>query len=95
MIDQGRRWPLCIDPQGLANKWIRAMNKEAGLLVVKLTDGNYLRTLENAIQFGKPVLLENVMETLDASLEPLLQKQTFKQAGQGQRKGQSMDNGGG
>ena len=64
--------------QGLANKWIRAMEKDAGLLVVKLTDGNYLRTLENAIQFGKPVLLENVMEVLDASLEPLLQKQTFR-----------------
>jgi dynein heavy chain len=27
------------------------------------------------------VLLENVMETLDASLEPLLQRQTFKQGG--------------
>ena len=64
--------------QGLANKWIRAMEKDAGLLVVKLTDGNYLRTLENAIQFGKPVLLENVMDVLDASLEPLLQKQTFR-----------------
>lgn len=25
--------------------------------------------------------MENVLETLDASLEPLLQKQTFKQAG--------------
>ena len=62
----------------MANKWIRAMDKDAGLLVVKLTDGNYLRTLENAIQFGKPVLLENVMEVLDASLEPLLQKQTFR-----------------
>lgn len=48
---------------------------------IKLTDANYLRTLENAIQFGKPVLLENVMESLDASLEPLLQKQTFKQVG--------------
>ncbi|GLI65190.1 hypothetical protein VaNZ11_008652 [Volvox africanus] len=80
-IDQGRRWPLCIDPQGLANKWIRNMEKDAGLQVIKLTDANYLRTLENAIQFGKPVLLENVMESLDASLEPLLQKQTFKQGG--------------
>lgn len=68
--------------QGLANKWIRNMEKESGLLVVKLTDANYLRTLENAIQFGKPVLMENVMETLDASLEPLLQKQTFKQGGE-------------
>ncbi|KAF6266164.1 dynein heavy chain 9 [Scenedesmus sp. NREL 46B-D3] len=80
-IDAGRRWPLCIDPQGLANKWIRAMQKDAGLLVIKLTDGNFLRTLENAIQFGKPVLLENVGEVLDASLEPLLARQTFKQAG--------------
>lgn len=57
------------------------MEKEGGLQVIKLTDANYLRTLENAIQFGKPVLLENIAETLDASLEPLLQKQTFKQGG--------------
>ncbi|MEW5311650.1 MAG: hypothetical protein WDW38_003346 [Sanguina aurantia] len=66
---------------GLANKWIRAMEAEAGLQVIKLTDANYLRALENAIQFGKPVLLENIGETLDASLEPLLQKQTFRQGG--------------
>jgi hypothetical protein len=52
----GRRWPLCIDPQGLANKWIKAMEKDAGLLVIKLTDANFLRTLENAIQFGKLAL---------------------------------------
>ena len=68
-----------IDPQGQANKWIRNMEKEAGLLVIKLSDPNYLRTVENAVQFGKPVLLENVGETLDAALEPLLLKQTFKQ----------------
>ena len=65
--------------QGTANKFIRAMEKAEGLIVIKLTDGNYLRTLENAVQFGKPVLLENVGESLDASLEPLLQKNTFKQ----------------
>ena len=65
--------------QGTANKWIRNMEKDAELLVIKLTDGNYMRTLENAVQFGKPVLLENVGETLDAALEPLLLKQTFKQ----------------
>ena len=37
--------------------------------------------MENAIQFGNPVLLENVLEELDPSLEPLLQKQIFKQGG--------------
>ena len=55
------------------------MEKEAQLLVIKLSDANYMRTLENAVQFGKPVLLENVGESLDAALEPLLLKQTFKQ----------------
>lgn len=65
--------------QGTANKWIRNMEKDAELLAIKLSDANYMRTLEYAVQFGKPVLLENVGETLDAALEPLLLKQTFKQ----------------
>lgn len=30
------------------------------LNTIKLSDPNFLRTLENAIQFGQPVLLENV-----------------------------------
>jgi hypothetical protein len=47
--------------------------------VIKLSDADYIRTLENSIQFGTPVLLENVGEELDPSLEPLLLKQTFKQ----------------
>ena len=65
MIANARRWPLMIDPQGQANKWVKAMEKSNNLQVIKLTDGDYLRTLENAIQFGLPVLLENVGEELD------------------------------
>lgn len=49
--------------------------------MIKLSDSNYARTLENSIQFGTPVLLENVGEELDPLLEPLLLKQTFKQGG--------------
>ena len=81
VVFNARRWPLMIDPQGQANKWIRNMEKASNLQVIKLTDNNYLRALENAIQFGSPVLLENVGEELDPSLEPLLQKQLFKQGG--------------
>ncbi len=40
-----------------------------------------LRVLENAIQFGSPVLLEGVGAELDPSLEPLLLRQTFKSGG--------------
>lgn len=79
IVFSARRWPLMIDPQGQANKWVRNMEKLNNLQVIKLTDGNYLRALENSIQFGTPVLLENVGEELDPSLEPLLQKQLFKQ----------------
>ncbi|KAJ3275318.1 Dynein heavy chain 1, axonemal [Terramyces sp. JEL0728] len=81
MVQYSRRWPLLIDPQGQANKWIRNMEKEHSLDIVKLTDRDFLRTLENAIRFGKPVLLENVGEKLDPALEPVLLKQTFKQGG--------------
>lgn len=76
-----RRWPLIIDPQGQANKWIKNMEKAKNLHVIKLTDSDFVRTLENCIQFGTPVLLENIGEELDPILEPLLLKQTFKQGG--------------
>ncbi|XP_062861638.1 dynein axonemal heavy chain 7 [Trichomycterus rosablanca] len=81
MISNARRWPLMIDPQGQANKWIKNMEKANSLHVIKLSDADFVRTLENCIQFGTPVLLENVGEELDPILEPLLLKQTFKQGG--------------
>jgi len=64
---------------GQANKWVKNMEKDNRLNVIKLTDSSYLRTLENAIQFGTPVLLENIGEELDPILEPVLQKLTFRQ----------------
>lgn len=81
IVFNSRRWPLMIDPQGQANKWIKNMEKANKLAVIKMSDGNYVRVLENCIQFGKPVLLENVGEELDPVLEPVLLKQTFKQQG--------------
>ena len=75
---RSQRWPLSIDPQGQANKWIRSMYKERKLDIITLSDTNFLRTLEIAIQFGKPVLLENVGEELDPAIEPVLQRQVFK-----------------
>nr|XP_020824639.1 dynein heavy chain 12, axonemal isoform X5 [Phascolarctos cinereus] len=81
IVSNSRRWPLMIDPQGQANKWIKNSERENQLSVIKLSDSDYMRTLENCIQFGAPLLLENVGEELDPSLEPLLLRQTFKQGG--------------
>uniref|UniRef100_A0A8B9LJA5 Dynein, axonemal, heavy chain 7 n=1 Tax=Astyanax mexicanus TaxID=7994 RepID=A0A8B9LJA5_ASTMX len=81
IISNSNRWPLMIDPQGQANKWVKNMEKANSLRIIKLSDSDFVRTLENCIQFGTPVLLENVGEELDPILEPLLLKQTFKQGG--------------
>eukprot|EP00762_Andalucia_godoyi_P002130 ANDGO_02526.mRNA.1 Dynein-1-beta heavy chain len=81
ILSKSTRWPLLIDPQGQANKWVKNTEKENGLEVLKLTDEQMLRSLENAVRFGKPVLIENVGESLPASLEPILLRETFKQGG--------------
>lgn len=76
-----RRWPLMIDPQSQANKFIKNFgreNAESGLDIFKMSDGNLLRNLELAIQFGKWCLIENVGEELDPALEPILLKQVDK-----------------
>ncbi|XP_052759353.1 dynein axonemal heavy chain 3 [Galleria mellonella] len=81
IVEKSRRWPLMIDPQEQANKWVKNMERENQLKVIKLTDSNYIRTLENAIQMGLPVILENIREQLDAVLEPVLLRNIFRSGG--------------
>ena len=71
-------WPQarCHVPlQGQAAAWLRAMEARAGLRVLRTGHAAYLRDLETALRTGSPVLLEDVGETLDPALEPLLLKQ--------------------
>ncbi|KAA0196090.1 Dynein heavy chain 1 axonemal [Fasciolopsis buskii] len=81
IVQFSRRWPLFIDPQGQANKWIKALGANEGMNVIKMSDKDFLRSLENSIRFGKPCLLENVGEELDPALEPILLKQTYRHQG--------------
>lgn len=50
------------------------MEKDNNLQVIKLSYAKFLQVVENGIRMGNPVLLENIDETLDPSLEPLLIK---------------------
>lgn len=45
-----------------------------GLKVVDFQMPDYLVVVERAIQFGTPVLLQNVQEELEPSLNPVLNK---------------------
>jgi hypothetical protein len=44
------------------------MEKGNKLQVIRLTDADYIQVLENAIQLGLPVILENVAEEINATL---------------------------
>ena len=55
------------------------MEAANNLNVIPLGDPKFLRNLENCIQFGYPVLLENIGQELDPVLDNILLKNTFKQ----------------
>lgn len=85
VMAKSSRWPLLIDPQGQANRYVKNMAKELmgeNFDVIKESDSNFLRTLENGVRYGKWVILENIGETLDATLEPILLRRTFRQGAQ-------------
>ena len=68
-----------IDPQGQANKWIKNLEKINKIQFIKLNDKFLSRVLENCLQFGQPLMIEDIQEELDPILEPVLLKLIFKQ----------------
>ena len=78
IVTNTRRWPLMTDPQNQANSWIKKMEKDNGLNVVRATDEHLMRTVENSMRMGVPVLLEHAGETINAALRPVIARQIFK-----------------
>lgn len=60
-----KRWPLLIDPQAQAIKWLKR-KEEGNLDVIQLTQKNWLKILENAITNGRCVIIENIGTEIDA-----------------------------
>mmetsp|Transcript_64893 Transcript_64893/g.119431 ORF Transcript_64893/g.119431 Transcript_64893/m.119431 type:complete len:4522 (+) Transcript_64893:77-13642(+) len=77
---RGRRFPLLIDPQNQGNKWVRKMEQKRQLKVFDPSSKDIMRFVERAIEYGTPILLENVKEELDPSLEPVLAKNIIETA---------------
>ncbi|KOC62554.1 Dynein heavy chain 7, axonemal [Habropoda laboriosa] len=81
IMDNSKRCSLFVDPQSQANKWIRNMEKQNELEIVKLTNTAYMNVIELALEYGKPVLIENVLEDLPPALDPILTKAIYKMGG--------------
>lgn len=90
LVTKTTRFPLCIDPQMQANTWIKNMERSKvpskekvseKVLVIDPQTDNYMTVLERAISWGNIVILQNIDEELDPTLEPILNKSLKKMAG--------------
>ncbi|XP_051721899.1 dynein axonemal heavy chain 11 [Ctenopharyngodon idella] len=77
ILMSSQRWPLIVDPQQQASKWIRNLYGPK-LRVLQYGQKGYLDVIEQALACGEVVLIENIKERVDPLLEPLLGRQTLK-----------------
>ncbi|CAK9808069.1 Dynein axonemal heavy chain 7 [Anthophora plagiata] len=74
IMNNSKLWSLLIDSQNQANQWIKTIEKNNNLKVVKLTDLDYISVIQYNIENGIPTLIENVGEELGTLLDPFLLK---------------------
>jgi len=80
ILTNSARWSLIIDPQLQGIKWLRQKESapERNLQVVRLGQSDLLRKLERALENGYTILIENIGESLDAVLNPVIQRAVIK-----------------
>eukprot|EP01041_Mallomonas_annulata_P001785 gene1785-3464_t len=80
IVCNSSRWPLVIDPQLQGIKWLRQKESHdnRNLQVVRLGQSDMLRKLERALENGHTILIENIGESIDAVLNPVIQRAVIK-----------------
>ena len=78
MITNCKRWPLLIDPQTQGIKWLRQKEEANGLQVFQLNQKGWQRKVEQAITNGQVIIIENLGEDIDATMDPVLSRAIYK-----------------
>ena len=78
---QSSRYPFCIDPQLQAVEWLKKREGKELKVIVPSDESTFLRTIEQCIKYGKPLLIENMGEELDPLLDPILLQNFIEVAG--------------
>jgi dynein heavy chain, axonemal len=81
LVTQSRRWPLLIDPQLQGEKWLLGKEAFEGVQTLRMTEEHFLRRLEQSINLGTAALIQDVQESLDCSLDPLLKQEVQQKDG--------------
>ncbi len=76
IVCNSARWPLVVDPQLQGIQWIRnkESSSERNLEVVRLGQSDMLRKLERALGNEYSILIENLGESIEATLYPVIQR---------------------
>jgi dynein heavy chain len=82
IVTKGTRFPLLIDPQTQAKSWIKNREEKNKLIVTTLSHKYFRQHVDDAISQGRPLLIEDVEESLDPTLDNILEKNLIK-AGRG------------
>ena len=72
------RWSLLIDPQLQGRQWIAAREAANNLCILQQSQPNYIDRVLQCVQEGRPLLLENLPEDIDAVLDPVVGKQIIR-----------------
>lgn len=80
LVTNCSRWPLMIDPQLQGIVWIKEREAKNNLFITRLGQKGMLDKLERCIENGEPVLIENLEESIDAVLGPIVGRQFFRKA---------------
>ena len=75
MVTRASRFPLMIDPQGQAHKWILVKEKEN--LTVTGMSGKFMDIVRFCLENGRSLLIENIENEVDPEIDPILEKQTI------------------
>ena len=67
-------YPLLIDPQGQAHRWITNKHKADNLIITSFEHRYFKQHVENALQDGRPLLIEDCGEEIDPLLDNVLAK---------------------
>lgn len=87
MIEKGMRKPFLIDPQLQGTTWLKNVsNREMDLIIIRNSDPNIQRVLENAIKMGNEIMIEDMPDTIDPLFESIVNNDIISNGGRKQIK---------